>query len=204
MSIKKKSKSTASEKRQIKYRASNKGLTMVYFGNGKGKTTAALGTILRAVGQGWECEVFQFIKGPWPSSEREAIPKFLSSLVKIKAGGKGFVGIMNDKLPREEHKRLAKILFEEAKQLFQTEEHISRTTPKLVVMDELLDTIELELISENEVINFIKKKPENIHLIITGHKKFPNIFKEVDLVTEMKKIKHPFDKGFLAIKGLDY
>lgn len=182
---------------------SNKGLTIVYFGNGKGKTTAALGAVLRAAGQGWSCHVFQFIKGPWPSSERDSISKFLSSLAEIKAGGRGFVGIMNDKLPKSEHAKFARELFGSAQKMLENEKKVFPKT-KMVVLDELLDAVELKLIPESKVINLIKKKPGNIHLIITGHKKFPKIFKEADLVTEMKKVKHPFDKGFLAIKGLDY
>jgi cob(I)alamin adenosyltransferase len=201
-----------------KYHLNDNGLTIVYFGNGKGKTTAALGAVLRATGEGWKCAVYQFIKGPWPSAERESIKKYLPKLATIETGGKGFVGIMGDKLPKDAHQKSARALFERAISNFQlpplrstnsTGQAISNKISNtkslfLLVLDELLDAVELGFIKESEVVMFIKNKPKNVHLIITGHKKYSKIFAAADLVTEMKKIKHPFDKGFLAIKGLDY
>lgn len=204
-----------------KYKTSERGQTIVYYGNGKGKTTAALGAVLRAIGHEWPCHVFQFIKGPWPSGERDAIWKKLKDHVTIEAGGKGFVGIMGDDLPREVHKEEARKLFDRAKKEigFKGQRIIRHVlilgttklspdprpqTPRLVVLDELLDAVELGFISQKEVIDLIKTKPDSVHLIITGHKKYPRVFANVDLVTEMKKIKHPFDKGFIAIRGLDY
>jgi cob(I)alamin adenosyltransferase len=184
-------------KPQKKYHINNTGLTIVYYGDGKGKTTAALGAVLRAMGEGWKCAVYQFIKGPWPSAERETIKKYLPKLATIEAGGKGFVGIMGDKLAKEDHKTQAKKLFE--KVLKETKKDLN-----LIVLDEILDAVELGFIKEKEVINLIKEKSASTHIIITGHKKYSKILTVADLVTEMKKIKHPFDKGFLAIKGLDY
>lgn len=184
-------------KAQKKYHINDKGLTIIYYGTGKGKTSAALGAVLRAVGEGWKCAVYQFIKGPWPSAEREAIKKYLPKLATIEAGGKGFVGIMGDKLAKEDHKTQARKLFE--KVLKETKKDF-----KLIVLDEILDAVELGFIKEKEIIDLIKQKNTDMNIIITGHKKYPKIFAVADLVTEMKKIKHPFDKGFLAIKGLDY
>lgn len=181
-----------------KYRINNGGLTIVYFGDGKGKTTAALGAVLRATGEGWKCAVYQFIKGPWPSAERESIKKYLPKLATIEAGGKGFVGIMGDKLAKDEHEKMARELFKKVL------EKIKNKSLKLIVLDEILDAVELGFIKENEVIDLIKQKNTDTHIIITGHKKCSRIFAVADLVTEMKKIKHPFDKGFLAVRGLDY
>jgi len=181
-----------------KYRANNSGLVIVYYGNGKGKTTSALGAVLRATGEGWKCAVYQFIKGPWPSAERVSIKKYLSKLATIETGGKGFVGIMGDKLAKVEHEKTARELFKKVL------EKIKSKSLKLIVLDEMLDAVELGFIKEKEVVDLIKQKPASMHIIITGHKRYPKIFAAADLVTEMKKIKHPFDKGFLAIKGLDY
>ncbi|MDO8512433.1 MAG: cob(I)yrinic acid a,c-diamide adenosyltransferase [bacterium] len=203
------------------FKTSSKGQTIIYYGDGKGKTTAALGAVLRAAGYGWQCYVYQFIKGPWPSGERVAIPRNLKDYAVIEAGGKGFVGIMGDTLPKEIHKEEAQKLFAKAKERigYKGQNNVRQvlilgTTklspdprpvmPRLIVLDELLDAIDLGFVSQKEVVQLIKTKPDDVHLIITGHKKFPNIFNAADLVTEMKKVKHPFDKGFLAYKGLDY
>jgi len=186
------------EKPKKKYHVNNSGLTIVYFGDGKGKTTAALGAVLRATGENWKCAVFQFIKGPWPSAERESIKKYLPNFATIETGGKGFVGIMGDKLAKEEHEKTARKLFEK----------VLKATKKkninLVVLDEILDAVELGFVKQKEVVDLIKNKNLNMHIIITGHKKYSQIFAAADVVTEMKKIKHPFDKGLLAVKGLDY
>ncbi len=186
---------------------SDRGLTIVYYGDGKGKTTAALGAVLRATGHGWRCRVMQFIKGTWPSSEREAIPRYFKGLVKIEAGGKGFVGIVDDRLPRVEHKRQARALFRKVKRLFQDwSKALKRVQPipHLVVLDEILDAVEFGFFSQIDVVNLVKNKPAPMHLILTGHKKFPRILAAADLVTRMTKEKHPYDQGFLAVRGLDF
>lgn len=216
---------TRSQKKSVpkkqNYKTSTKGQTIIYYGDGKGKTTAALGAVLRAVGYGWQCHVYQFIKGPWPSGERVTIPRNLKDNAVIEAGGKGFVGIMGDTLPKEVHKEEAQKLFTRAKEKIgiRGQNNVPKvlilgTTklspdprpqlPRLIVLDELLDVIDLGFVSQKEVVQLIKTKPDDVHLIITGHKKFPSIFNVANLVTEMKKVKHPFDKGFLAQKGLDY
>jgi len=128
-------------------------------------------------------------------------------LATIETGGKGFVGIMGDKLPEDAHRKSARALFERVISNFQlpiSNEISNSKLPTLLVLDELLDAVELGFIKENEVVDLIKQKNTDTHIIITGHKKYPLIFSAADLVTEMKKIKHPFDQGFLAIKGLDY
>ena len=178
-------------------RASDHGLTIVYYGDGKGKTTAALGAVLRAVGQGWHCAVVQFIKGSWPSSERTSIPKYLRSLVTIEAGGKGFVGIVDDRLPRAEHKRRAQEMYRDVRGLF------AKKGLHLVVLDEILDAVEFGFLTEKDIVQLIREKPAHLHLILTGHKKFPKILAAADLVTRMAKEKHPYDQGFLAVRGID-
>ncbi|TSC72083.1 MAG: cob(I)alamin adenosyltransferase [Parcubacteria group bacterium Gr01-1014_38] len=191
-------------------RTSDRGLTIVYYGDGKGKTTAALGAVLRAVGQGWRCVVVQFIKGSWPSSERVAIPRYLRDHVTIEAGGKGFVGILDDRLPRSEHKKQARVLFREVRQRFTLwaraakRPELTPRPPQLVVLDEILDAVEFGFLTQAEVVQLIKAKPVSLHLVLTGHKKFPRILAAADLVTRMVKERHPYDQGFLAVRGLDY
>lgn len=218
-------KKAAGPRVPLSLRVPDRGLTIVYYGDGKGKTTAALGAVLRAVGQGWRCVVIQFIKGSWPSSERTAIPKYLRDLVTIEAGGKGFVGIVDDRLPRAAHRREARKLFRKVEKLFRDWKRAAggrrqaggkdasrillpptayRLMPRLLVLDELLDAVEFGFVSQEEVVHLIKNKPAQLHLILTGHKKFPKIFAAADLVTRMTKEKHPYDKGFLAVRGLDF
>lgn len=208
---------------QRQRRSSDRGLTIVYYGDGKGKTTAALGAVLRAVGQGWRCAVIQFIKGSWPSSERVAIPRYLRDLVTIEAGGRGFVGIVDDRLPRSAHKKQARELFQKVQRMFKgwrggvgsrygaggkQRAHLLPTAygplPQLVVLDEILDVVEFGFLSEAEVVRLIKARPVHMHLILTGHKKFPKVLATADLVTRMAKEKHPYDQGFLAVRGVDY
>lgn len=191
-------------------RVSDRGLVLVYYGDGKGKTTAALGAVLRAVGQGWRCAIIQFIKGSWPSSERVSIPKYLRNLVTIEAGGKGFVGIVDDRLPRAAHRKQARALFREVRQRFAIwkrawkNPQLQPRPPRLVILDEVLDAVEFDFISQTELLRLIKAKPPGLHLILTGHQKFPKILAAADLVTRMTKQKHPFDAGYLAVRGLDY
>jgi cob(I)alamin adenosyltransferase len=195
---------------QKRLHVSDHGLVIVYYGDGKGKTTAALGTVLRAVGQGWRCVVVQFIKGSWPSSERTAIPKYLRDLVTIEAGGKGFVGIVDDRLPRSEHKKHARVLFRDVKRRFAVWKRAWKNSslqphpPQLVVLDEILDALEFGFITQTELLALLGAKPEKMHLILTGHKKFLRIFAAADLVTKMVKEKHPYDEGFLAVRGVDF
>lgn len=192
--------------RRIRLRSADRGLTLVYYGDGKGKTTAALGTVLRAVGHGWRCVVIQFIKGSWPSSERVSIPKYLHDLVTIEAGGKGFVGIVDDRLPRAVHRRQARAQYRKVLRSFREWKGGRELTllPRLVVLDEVLDTVEFRFLTQADVVRLMHAKPAHMHLILTGHKKFPRILAAADLVTNMQKEKHPFDKGFLAVRGLDY
>lgn len=193
-----------------RYATTSRGLTIVYYGDGKGKTTATLGAVLRAAGQGWRCVIIQFIKGSWPSSERVAIPRYLRDLVTIEAGGKGFVGIVDDRLPKSAHKKQARALFREVKQRFAIwhqawkKPELQPRPPHLVVLDEILDAVEFGFLKQEEVVSLIRSKPEHMHLILTGHKRFSKILAAADLVTHMKKEKHPFDWGLLAVRGLDY
>ena len=173
------------------------GLVIVYTGNGKGKTTAALGMALRAVGYNHKICLIQFIKGSWPYGEMESA-KRLEPELELIIVGKGFVGIIDDKSPREDHVKIAK----EAIQI--SKEKILSGNYNIVILDEINYAINLDLIKVNEVIELIKSKPENLNLVLTGNHAKKEIIDIADLVTEMKEIKHPFKSGIKAKKGIDF
>lgn len=174
-----------------------RGLVIIFYGKGKGKTSAALGIVLRASGYQLKTLIYQFVKGNWTSGEKVAIEKYLPK-VKIKTAGLGFVGILDDKLPKREHIQAAKKAFEQLKK------EVASGDWDIVALDEILGTVKNGLIKEKEVIELIQQKPSLLHLILTGHSCPKSLIKLADLVTDMKEIKHPFKKGRLAEKGIDY
>ena len=173
------------------------GLILVYTGDGKGKTTAALGTTIRAIGYNWKILVIQFIKGSWTYGEMKGIKK-LEPNVELAVLGKGFVGIVDDKLPRSEHEKAAVEALNYAK------EKISSDQYDMIILDEMNVALSLGLIDLTEVKEMLKNKPKRLHLILTGRNAHPDIIEMTDLVTEMKEIKHPYQKGILAQKGVDF
>jgi cob(I)alamin adenosyltransferase len=174
-----------------------KGLLVVYTGDGKGKTTAALGMTVRAVGYDWQVCIIQFIKGSWKYGELDGIKK-LAPNVELNVMGEGFVGIIDDKKSFEEHRAAARKAYEMAI------EKISAQKYQLIILDELNVAVNLGLISREELENIIAAKPENLHLVITGRNAIKWLIDKADLVTEMKEIKHPYQKGILAQKGVDF
>lgn len=178
-----------------------KGLVIVYTGNGKGKTSAALGNVFRALGHGWKVLVIQFFKGDWPVVFGEMESAKLHSNLEILQLGKGFVKIMGDKKPFKEHKTAATEAINFAK------EKIYSGKYDLVVLDEVnyaVDYLDIRLVELKDLIEIIKKKPKHTHLILTGRDAKKEIIDIADLVTEMREIKHPFQKGVQAQKGIDY
>ena|SRR3990172_11633540 len=173
-----------------------KGLVILYTGEGKGKTTAALGLVLRAVGYNKKCLIVQFGK-TWFTGEIAGIKK-LAPLVKIIQGGKGFVKILGDKLPLKEHKKAAQKTFE-----LLYKEMISGKWD-VVVADELVGTTSSKLLPLAKAVKLIKDKPAQVDLVLTGHHAPDELIDLADLVTEMKEIKHPFQKGVLAKQGVDF
>jgi len=167
-------------------------------GNGKGKTTAALGQAMRAVGEGKRVLMVQFIKGPWKSGE-DFLAKGLEPYFKLVKMGKGFVGIMGDKLPREEHEKAAEEALDYAKK------EINSGNWDLVILDEVNNAVSLNLIPKErvlELIDFSKDKIE--HLVLTGRDAPQEFIDRADLVTEMREIKHPYRKGVKGQRGLEY
>ena len=176
---------------------SKNGLTIVYTGKGKGKTTAALGIALRATGYKKKICMIQFIKGSWHYGEMES-SKRLEPEFEMVAIGKGFVGIIDDKSPKEDHQEIAK----EAIRI--SNEKIQSGKYDIVILDEINYAINLNLISVDDVLDLIKSKPENVDLVLTGNYAKEEVIEAADLVTEMKEIKHPFQKGIKAKEGIDF
>ena len=176
---------------------SEKGLVIVYTGDGKGKTSAALGLALRAVGYDHKVCMMQFIKGSWHYGEMDSSKKLEPNLELI-AVGKGFVGILDDTSSREEHQKYA----EEALKICR--EKIFSEKFNVIILDEINYAINLRLISVDDVVKLIKEKPKNLDLVLTGNHAKDEIIELADLVTEMKEIKHPFKSGIKAKKGIDF
>ena len=173
------------------------GLTIVYTGKGKGKTTAALGIALRAAGYEKKTCMIQFIKGSWHYGEMDS-SKRLEPEFEMVAIGKGFVGIIDDKSPKEDHEKVAK----EAIRI--SNEKIQSGNYDIVILDEINYAVNLNLISVDDVLNIIKRKPKEVNLVLTGNYAKDEVIKIADLVTEMKEIKHPFQKGIKAKEGIDF
>jgi len=179
-----------------------KGLIIVYTGEGKGKTTAALGAALRALGHGFKVLVIQFFKGDWPVVYGELeMAKRLYPQLEVLQLGRGFVKIMGDKKPFQEHVEAA----QEALKL--TKEKIASGEYNLVILDEVnyaLGYLDFKLIELEDVLEILRTKPPQMHIILTGRNAHPRVIEMADLVTEMKEIKHPMKQGVSAQQGIDY
>lgn len=178
-------------------KSKEKGLIIVYTGNGKGKTTAALGLCVRACGYNLKVAIVQFVKGSWQYGELDGI-KRLEPNVELIRKGKGFVGIIDDKLPREEHEKAA------VEALTFVEGLVNSGKYNIIVLDELNVAVSLGLIEIDDVLKILDNKPADLDIIITGRNAHEKLIEKADLVTEMKEIKHPYQKGILAKKGIDY
>ena len=176
---------------------SQKGLVIVYTGGGKGKTSAALGLVLRAVGYNHKVCMVQFVKGSWHYGELDSAKRLAPEFEMITAG-KGFVGILDDKSPREDHVKAANDT------LMISREKIASGKFDVVILDEINYAIQLELLKLDDVIDLIKSKPAELDLVLTGNHAAKEVIELADLVTEMKEIKHPFKSGLKAKKGIDF
>ena len=169
-----------------------KGLVIVHTGNGKGKTTAALGLAFRALGHGFRVLMVQFIKGSWKYGELESAKRFES--FKLVPMGRGFVS--TDGQVAEEDRRAAREALDFARSNLDVYD--------MVILDEVIYSIGFGLISEDEVLGLIKEKPSRVHLVLTGRNAPEKIVEAADLVTEMKEIKHPYQKGIKAQRGVEF
>ena len=171
-----------------------KGLVQVYTGNGKGKTTAAFGLALRAIGRGLRVCIIQFIKGGFDYGELYVIDKLPG--LKLKAYGRG--KFVDEKKPDKTDVDLA----EEA--LRTAEKALRDGECDIIILDEVNVALSLKLIKTENVLNLIKKKPAEVELVLTGRNAPSEIVEAADLVTEMVEVKHPYNKGFHARKGIEY
>jgi cob(I)alamin adenosyltransferase len=173
-----------------------RGLIIVNTGPGKGKTTAAMGTALRAVGQGMRVLMLQFLKGSWHYGELDAVKAFGDKFI-LKQMGRGFVKVGVEK-PDPEDVRLVEEAWAEA------EKAIHSGDWDLVVLDEINYAISYGMLDPAKVVVALQKKPEMVHVILTGRNAHPTIVELADTVTEMRQIKHAYEKGVTAQRGIEY
>jgi cob(I)alamin adenosyltransferase len=171
-----------------------RGLLIVHTGKGKGKSTAAFGMVFRCVGHGFKSGVIQFVKGSWGTGERTVLEKF-PDLVTIKAMGEGFTWETQD---IERDKAHARAGWDEAKRL------IADPAYKMVLLDELNIVLRYDYLPLAEVLDVLKSRPLDKHIVITGRNAKDEVIELADLVTEMEMIKHPFRSGVKAQAGIEF
>ena len=174
--------------------SSRKGLVEVFTGSGKGKTSAAMGVVLRALGHDLKVCVIFFMKGNYPYGEKKTLAQFPDVTFSV-FGGAGFV---DPRHVKEEDKQEAK------KALQAGREAVMSGKYDLVVLDEVNVAVAWKLVDLNDLIKLIEDKPDSVELILTGRYADPKIVKMADLVTEMIAIKHPYDDGVQARAGFEY
>jgi cob(I)alamin adenosyltransferase len=172
------------------------GLIIVYTGNGKGKTTASVGLAVRAAGYKRKVLFLQFIK-EWFTGEKETL-KLLEPYVTFVQMGQGFVGIWGDRKERVQHENAAAEAFAFAQDKVKSGEY------EVIVLDEINVAIAEGLIKIDDVMEMLENKPEELDIVMTGRGAHERVIDKADLVTEMTEIKHPFQKGILAKRSIDY
>jgi cob(I)alamin adenosyltransferase len=170
------------------------GLVQVYTGNGKGKTSAALGLALRAIGRGLKVYLIQFIKGDFDYGEGHMIDQLAG--LELKAFGRG--KFITETPPEKEDVKLAFQALEFARKIVTSGDY------DIVILDEVNVALNLKLINVKSIVDLVKHKPKHVELVLTGRSAPSEITKLADLVTEMKEIKHPFTKGAPPRKGIEY
>lgn len=175
---------------------SRKGLILVNTGPGKGKTTAALGTALRAVGNGMRVLILQFLKGSWHYGELDSMQAFGQSLV-LKQMGRGFVKVGGAATDPEDI-RLVEAAWAEARTAILSGEW------DLVVLDEINYAISYGMLDPTQVAQTLRDRPEMVHVILTGRNAHPALVELADTVTEMREVKHAYQKGILAQRGIEF
>ena len=173
-----------------------KGLIIIFTGKGKGKTTAAMGQALRAVGQGLKVLMLQFIKGTWDYGELESI-KRLEPDFEIQPLGKGFIR-SNSKLDENEARENVNQSWKQARNDILSDKY------DMIILDEINYVISYGLLPVEEVLALFEEKPDRLHLILTGRDAHQSIVERADLVTEMNEIKHQYSKGIKAQKGIEF
>ena len=173
-----------------------RGLIIVNTGPGKGKTTAAIGTALRAVGNGMKVLMLQFLKGSWHYGELDAVKAFGSNFV-MKQMGRGFVKVGGAETDPEDVRMVEEAWSEAEKAILNGEW-------ELVILDEINYAISYGMLDPAKVADVLKRKPELVHVILTGRNAHPTIVELADTVTEMREVKHAYQKGIMAQRGIEY
>lgn len=172
----------------------NRGLVLVYTGDGKGKTTAALGLAMRAVGHGMKVIMLQFLKGKWKTGEGKVAEK-LAPLFEMRPLGGGFTWESEDVARDIETARRA---WGESRKVVLAGEH------DLVILDEINYVVGYRLLPVEDVLTLIREKPPAMHLVLTGRRAHPKVIEAADLVTEMVAVKHPFQEGIKGQRGIEF
>lgn len=172
----------------------DRGLIQVYTGEGKGKTTAALGLALRAAGHGLRVEIIQFLKG-WPGYGELKSVEHLPTVTIRPFGRSGWV---HPDHPEPEDQHLAAQALAHARQV------LAVRAADLVVLDEINVALDYGLLELADVLALLDVRPDDVELVLTGRGAHPEILQRADLVTEVRKIKHPYDQGINARKGIEF
>ena len=174
-----------------------KGLIVVITGDGKGKTTTALGIVVRACGHNLKTSIIQFMKGDIYAGEWDGIKK-MNCQVELIPKGKGFCGIQGNPYPFKEHRKNA----QEAIQLALQKMELGQFD--ILILDEINNALSLHLVDLEQVIEIIRFKPPLMHLVLTGRNAHPQVIELADTVSEIKEIKHAYQKGIEPQPGIDY
>ncbi len=174
-----------------------RGLIVVITGNGKGKTTSALGMALRACGHGMRVGIIQFMKGDLYAGEWDGVKK-LACDIELIATGKGFCGIQGNPYPHAEHRANAQDAIDLAR------EKIAGGNYDLLILDEINNALKLRLVDLEQVLEIVRGKPPLLHLILTGRNAHPEIIDLADTVSEVREIKHAYRKDIEPQPGVDY
>ena len=181
--------------KRLAERSIEKGLVIVHTGTGKGKTTAALGMVMRSLGHGYQVAIIQFIKGAWEPAEKAVLGRFSDQLV-FHAMGEGFTWNTQD---RDRDIEKANEAWNKALDYISGGEH------RVVLLDEVNVALKLGYLTPEQVLAGLETKPEDTHVILTGRGAPDSLIKKADLVTEMKMIKHPFrEQGVKAQPGIEF
>jgi cob(I)alamin adenosyltransferase len=173
------------------------GLVIVYTGDGKGKTTAALGMALRAVGRGWRVLMIQFGKGSWHYAELDSSQR-LAPEFEILPMGLGFFKILDDRHSESEHREAAEKASDSVRAKMSSGEY------DLLILDEINGMFGAGLLELEPLLGLLDERPRDLSIVLTGRNAPQELIERADLVTEMREIKHPYQKGILAQKGIDY
>jgi len=190
----KSAKRKAARDKMLATKTIEKGLLIVHTGKGKGKSTAAFGLVMRALGHGFKIGIVQFVKGKWETGERSVLAKF-PNLVTIRAMGEGFTWETQD---RARDIAAAQAAWDQAKRM------IDDPTYQLVLLDELNIVLRYDYLPVAEVVAKLVSRRPDLHVVVTGRNAKEELIGAADLVTEMTMIKHPFREGVKAQVGIEF